>query len=200
MALGSQCSDANVQLHTPCVWLASTHLRVCSKLFSLLPNSQCHMSNYITITTCTVWHVVWDERNKVLIMTYLAPSIASSMCTLIHQMSQQWHQFRNVSDKNGSFYLNLSSTGGLSQRPCFWFPAAPLFFLSLCRFKGLWTVTAQIISIGLRTWVSPIYQAPYAVMSSDSFKITIFLHSLLSTKCLHTHNPSHSTPIEPSHV
>ena len=37
------------------------------------------MSNYITITTCTVWHVVWDEVNKVIIMTYLALSIASSM-------------------------------------------------------------------------------------------------------------------------
>ena len=39
-----------------------------------------------------------------------------------------------------------------------------LLFLSLCRFKGLRTVTAQIISISLRIWVSPIYQASYAVM------------------------------------
>ena len=39
------------------------------------------------------------------------------------------------------------------------FPVAPLFFLSLCRFKGLRTVTAQIIYISLQTWVSPFYQA-----------------------------------------
>ena len=91
MALGSSCSDANVQLANImystlwsdaaysltvqhivyCVWLASTRLRGRSKLFSLLPSSQCHMSNYITITTCTVWHVVWDERNKVIIMTHM---------------------------------------------------------------------------------------------------------------------------------
>ena len=44
------------------------------------------------------------------------------------------------------------------------------FFLSLCRFKGLRTVTAQIISIGLRTWVSPVYQAPYAVMKLRFFR------------------------------
>ena len=43
------------------------------------------------------------------------------------------------------------------------------FLLSLCRFKVLRTVTAQIISIGLRTWVSPIYQAPYAVMKLIRF-------------------------------
>ena len=42
-------------------------------------------------------------------------------------------------------------------------------FLSLCRFKGLRTVMAQIISIGLRTWVSPIYQAPYGVMKLRFF-------------------------------
>ena len=45
-----------------------------------------------------------------------------------------------------------------------------LFFLSLCRFKGLRTVTAQIISIGLRTWVSPVYRAPYAVMKLRFFR------------------------------
>ena len=45
-----------------------------------------------------------------------------------------------------------------------------IFFLSLCRFKGLRTVTAQIISIGLQTWVSPIYQAPYAVMKLRFFQ------------------------------
>ena len=28
----------------------------------------------------------------------------------------------------------------------------------------------QIISIGLRTWVSPVYQAPYAVISSRFFR------------------------------
>ena len=35
---------------------------------------------------------------------------------------------------------------------------------------GLRTVTAQVISIGLRTWVSPIYQAPYAVMKLRFFR------------------------------
>ena len=148
-----------------------------------MPMSNCKLPDNMCSTLCTmsdllarVWgaapsYSVYYQVVNVLIMTHLAPSIASSMCTLIHQMSQRWHQFRNVPDKNGSFYLNLSSTGGLNQRPWVQFPAAPLFFLSLCRFKGLWTVTAQIISIGLRTWVSPIYQAPYAVMSSDSFEI-----------------------------
>ena len=42
--------------------------------------------------------------------------------------------------------------------------------ISLCRFKGLRTVTAQIISIGLRTWVSPVYRAPYAVMKLRFFR------------------------------
>ena len=52
-------------------------------------------------------------------------------------------------------------------------PSGTTFFLSLCRFKGLRTVTAQIISIGLRTWVSPIYRAPNAVIKAqDSFVIT----------------------------
>ena len=46
----------------------------------------------------------------------------------------------------------------------------PLFFLSLCCFKGLRTVTAQIISIGLRTWVSPVYRAPYAVIKLRFFR------------------------------
>ena len=40
----------------------------------------------------------------------------------------------------------------------------------LCHFKGLRTVTAQIISIDPRTWVSPIYQAPYAVMKLGFFQ------------------------------
>ena len=31
-------------------------------------------------------------------------------------------------------------------------------------------VTAQIISIGLRTWVSPVYRAPYAVIRSRFFR------------------------------
>ena len=30
----------------------------------------------------------------------------------------------------------------------------------------------NIISIGLRTWVSPVYQAPYAVISSSSSFVT----------------------------
>ena len=51
-----------------------------------------------------------------------------------------------------------------------------LFFLFLCRFKGLQTVTAQIISIGLRTWMSPVYQAPYAVM-----KLKFFQNHILSS-------------------
>ena len=52
-------------------------------------------------------------------------------------------------------------------------PGSTTFFLSLCRFKGLRTVTAQIISIGLRTWVSPVYRAPNAVIKAqDSFVIT----------------------------
>ena len=37
------------------------------------------------------------------------------------------------------------STGGLSQRPWVQTPVAPPFFLSLCRFKGLRTVTAPIV-------------------------------------------------------
>ena len=49
-------------------------------------------------------------------------------------------------------------------------PGGTTFFLSLCRFKGLRTVTAQIISIGLRTWVSPVYRAPYAVIRSRFFR------------------------------
>ena len=59
--------------------------------------------------------------------------------------------------------------GGLSLRPWVRFPAAPLFFLPLYCFKGHRTVTAKIISIGLRTWVSLIYQAPYAVMKLKFF-------------------------------
>ena len=49
------------------------------------------------------------------------------------------------------------STGGSSQRPWVQFPAAPLFISSPCRFKGLRTVAAPIVSlidtitIGLRT-------------------------------------------------
>ena len=53
--------------------------------------------------------------------------------------------------------------------------------LSLCRFKGLRTVTAQIISIGPRTWVSPIYQAPYAVMKLRFFGNLDMLHE----ECVH---------------
>ena len=69
---------------------------------------------------------------------------------------------------------------GLSQRPWVRFTAAPLFFLSFCRFKSLRTVTAQIISIGLQTWVSPIYRAPYAVMKLRFFRnhvAVVFIHS-----------------------
>ena len=49
------------------------------------------------------------------------------------------------------------------------------FFLSLCRFKGLQTVTAHIIfdlmiSIGLRTWGSPVHRAPCAVNPSNCFE------------------------------
>ena len=39
------------------------------------------------------------------------------------------------------------STGGSSQRPWVRFPAAPLFLSSPCRFKGLWTVAAPIVSL-----------------------------------------------------
>ena len=53
-------------------------------------------------------------------------------------------------------------------------PSGTTFFLSLCRFKGLRTVTAQIISISLRTWVSPVYWAPNAVIKAqDSFVIIL---------------------------
>ena len=62
------------------------------------------------------------------------------------------------------------STGGLSQRPWVWFLAAPVFFLFFCHFKGLRTLTAQITSIGLWTWVHPVYRAPYAVISSRFFR------------------------------
>ena len=48
-------------------------------------------------------------------------------------------------------------------------PGGTTFFLSLCRFKGLRTVTAQIISMSLRTWVSPVYRAPNAVIKSSRF-------------------------------
>ena len=37
-------------------------------------------------------------------------------------------------------------------------------------FQGFRTVTAHIISIGPQTWVSPIYQAPYAVMKLRFFR------------------------------
>ena len=57
------------------------------------------------------------------------------------------------------------------------FPVVLLFFLSLCHFKGLRTVTAQIISISLQTWVSPIYQAPYAVMKIIFFQNHLALHT-----------------------
>ena len=55
------------------------------------------------------------------------------------------------------------------------FQVAPLFFLFLRRFKGLQTVMAQIIfhwmiSPGLRTWVSPVHQAPNAVMTLRFFR------------------------------
>ena len=49
------------------------------------------------------------------------------------------------------------STGGSSQKPWVGFPAAPLFLSSPCRFKGLRTVAAPIVSLidtitmGLRT-------------------------------------------------
>ena len=56
LMLMSNCLLSDSTVH--CVWLASTRLRGCSTLFSVLPSSQCHMSNYITITTRTVWHVV----------------------------------------------------------------------------------------------------------------------------------------------
>ena len=55
-------------------------------------------------------------------------------------------------------------------------PTVPPFFLSLCHFKGLQTVTAHIIfdlmiSIGLRTWGSPVHRAPCAVISLRLFRI-----------------------------
>ena len=50
-------------------------------------------------------------------------------------------------------------------------PSGTTFLSFPLPFQGIWTVTAQIIFIGHRTWVSPIYQAPYAVMNSDSFEI-----------------------------
>ena len=59
-------------------------------------------------------------------------------------------------------------------------PGGTTFFLSLCRFKGLRTVTAQIMYIGLRTWVSPVYRAPNAVIKAqDSFIIKSSGYSLL---------------------
>ena len=39
-----------------------------------------------------------------------------------------------------------------------------------CPATILRTVTAQIISIGLRIWVSPVYRAPYAVMKLRFFR------------------------------
>ena len=38
------------------------------------------------------------------------------------------------------------SAGSLGQRPWVHLPAAPPFIRALCRFKGLWTVMAQIVS------------------------------------------------------
>ena len=64
-------------------------------------------------------------------------------------------------------------------------PGSTTFFLSLCRFKGLRTVMAQIISIGLRTWVSPVYRAPYAVIRSRFFRnhiSYIFISELIELK------------------
>ena len=44
------------------------------------------------------------------------------------------------------------------------------------------TVTAQIISIGLWTWVSPIYRVPYAVISSRFFHNQVYTSFTYYTK------------------
>ena len=64
----------------------------------------------------------------------------------------------------------LQRTGSLGQRPWVQFLVPLLFFLSLCRFKGLQTVTPQIISIGPRTWWAPSVRLPTMWWSSDSFE------------------------------
>ena len=46
------------------------------------------------------------------------------------------------------------SAGSLGQRPWVHLPAAPLFIRALCRFKGLWTVMAQIVSFTRCYWSS----------------------------------------------
>ena len=57
-----------------------------------------------------------------------------------------------------------------SQRPWVWSPAVPPFFLSLCRFKGLRTVTAPIFFLIRRSLLvfrllgSPVHRTPHAVI------------------------------------
>ena len=63
-------------------------------------------------------------------------------------------------------------------------PAGTTFLSFPLPFQSLRIVTVQIISIGLRTWVSPVCQAPCAVMKLRCFhnqEIQIF-HRL--PKCL----------------
>ena len=62
------------------------------------------------------------------------------------------------------------SAGGSSQRPWVRSPAAPPFFLSLCHFKGLRTVTARLSLIRrspsvFKLWGSSFHRTPHAVIT-----------------------------------
>ena len=52
---------------------------------------------------------------------------------------------RLIEDSLVGVVAQWQSDVGLSQSPWVQLPAAPSLFLSLCRFKGLWTVTTQIV-------------------------------------------------------
>ena len=70
---------------------------------------------------------------------------------IIQYISQQSLESRAIKGKEREGWLSVGvvaqwqSAGGLSQRSWVQSPAAPPFFLSLCCFKGLWTVTAPIV-------------------------------------------------------
>ena len=76
------------------------------------------------------------------------------------------------------------STGCSSQRPWVWSPAVPPFFLSLCRFKGLRTVTVPIVfnqTITIDLWTVGESRPSY------------------SPCCDHTHHPLWSTIAHSNH-
>ena len=85
------------------------------------------------------------------------------------------------------------STGGSSQRPWVRFPAAPLFLSSPCRFKGLRTVAAPIVSIndtitiGLRTTEESCpsdSSTAVITLSNSSHQCQVPSHTLDEHSCL----------------